>query len=73
MYWPKSSGSPEVLRKKRTVGVVGIALVALFAVLLFLKVFNIIDFLIADLTVGLTANYIFRKIDRQTGSQKKKN
>ena len=71
MYRSSGSGSPGVRKKKQTVGAVGIVLVALFAVLLFLKIFNIIDFRIADLTVGLTANYIFRRLDRQNNGQKK--
>jgi len=70
MYWSNSSGSVEVHKRKRTVGVVGIVLVVLFAVFLFFRIFNIIDFLIADLAVGLAANYIFRRLDRQSNHQK---
>jgi len=73
MYGSSGSGSANVRGKKRIVGAVGIVLVALFAVLLFLAIFNIIDFLIADLIVWLAANYIFRRLDRQSNSQKKKN
>jgi uncharacterized protein (DUF486 family) len=63
-----SSGSvsANVRKKKQSIGVVGIALVVMFAVLLLLKILNLIDFLIADLVVGLAANYIFRRLDRQT-------
>ena len=70
MYWSNSSRSVEVRKRKRTVGFIGIALVVLFAVFLFLRIFNIIDFLIADLAVGLVANYIFRRLDRQSNHQK---
>ncbi|MGA3112699.1 MAG: hypothetical protein ABSE15_11860 [Candidatus Bathyarchaeia archaeon] len=62
-----SSGSvsPNVRRKKQSVGVVAIAFVVLFVFLFFFRILNIIDFLIADLIVGLVANYIFRRLDRQ--------
>ncbi|HUJ85194.1 MAG TPA: hypothetical protein VLV84_06265 [Candidatus Acidoferrales bacterium] len=63
-----SSGSvsADVRRKKQTVGVVAIAFVVLFLVLFFFGIFNIIVFVIADLIVGLAANYIFRRLDRQS-------
>jgi hypothetical protein len=63
-----SSGSvsADVRRKKQTVGVVAIAFVVLFLVLFFYGIFNIIVFVIADLIVGLAANYIFRRLDRQS-------
>ncbi|HKM59666.1 MAG TPA: hypothetical protein VJY36_02215 [Candidatus Bathyarchaeia archaeon] len=63
-----SSGSvsADVRRKKQTVGVVAIAFVVLFLVLFFYGIFDIIVFVIADLIVGLAANYIFRRIDRQS-------
>lgn len=67
--WTLVSGgsvSADVRRKKRIVGVVGIVLVVVFAILFFFRVFNIIVFLIADLIVGLAANYIFRRLDRQS-------
>ena len=57
--------SESVKRKKRTVGAVAIGLVVLFFLLLFFRIFGIIDFLIAALLVGLVANYIFRRLDRQ--------
>jgi hypothetical protein len=60
------SASANVRRKKQSIGVVAIVLVVLFAVLLFFKILNLINFLIADLVVGLAANYIFRRLDRQT-------
>ena len=60
------SSSADVRRKKQSIGVVAIALVVLFIILLFFNVLNLIDFLIADLLVGLAANYIFRRLDKQT-------
>lgn len=59
------SGSGDVRRKKQTIGYVGIVLVVLFLVLLFLGVLSLIEFLIAGLIVGLVANYVFRRLDRQ--------
>ena len=55
----------SIRRKKQTVGVIAIVLVAVFAVLLAVRVFNLIFFFIADLIVYLAANYIFRRLDRQ--------
>jgi hypothetical protein len=64
------SVSANAKRKKQSVGAVAVAFVILFIVLLFFKVLNIIDFLIFDLVVGLVANYIFRRLDRQTTPKK---
>ncbi|MGA2681322.1 MAG: hypothetical protein ABSF44_05915 [Candidatus Bathyarchaeia archaeon] len=66
MIGSSGSASSNIQRKKRSIGVVAIVLVVLFAVLLFFRILNLIDFLIADLVVGLAANYIFRRLDRQT-------
>ncbi len=62
-----SSGSvsADIRKKKQIIGVVAIALVVLFVILLFFSILTIIPFLIADLIVGLAANYIFRRLDRQ--------
>ncbi len=65
MSGSSGSVSTDVRRKKQTIGVVAIALVVLFVILFFFKILNIIDFLIADLAVGLVANYVFRRLDRQ--------
>lgn len=65
MFVSSGSVSANVRRKKQSVGVVAIAFVVLFVVLFFYRILNIIDFLIADLIVGLVANYIFRRLDRQ--------
>ena len=65
MFASSGSVSANVRRKKQSVGVVAIAFVVLFVVLFFFRILNIIDFLIADLIVGLVANYIFRRLDRQ--------
>jgi hypothetical protein len=70
MNLSSSSFSDEVKRKKQTVGAVAIAFVVLFIILLFFKLLNIIDFLILDLVVGLVANYIFRRLDKQTTAKK---
>jgi hypothetical protein len=65
MFASSGSVSANVRRKKQSVGVVAIAFVVFFVVLFFYRILNIIDFLIADLIVGLVANYIFRRLDRQ--------
>jgi di/tricarboxylate transporter len=63
----KGSGSAEVRRKKRIVGLVAIVLLVVFLILSFppLRVFNLIEWLTAALLVALVANFIFRRLDRQ--------
>lgn len=55
-------------RKKRIVGVVGLVLVILLLILYEppFRLLNLIEFLIGGLLVGLVANFIFRRMDRQT-------
>ncbi len=57
--------SDSARKKKRVVGVIAIVLITVFAVLLFLGVFDLIIFLIAALATSLIANWIFRRVDRQ--------
>ncbi len=57
--------SANVRKKKQIIGAVAVAFVVLFIILLFLNILTLIPFLIADLIVGLTANYIFRRLDKQ--------
>jgi hypothetical protein len=57
--------SDSARRKKRVVGLIAIVLIVVFAVLLFLGVFDLITFLIAALATSLIANWIFRRVDRQ--------
>ena len=53
-------------RTKRIVGAVAIALIVVFAVLLFIQYLDIITFLIAALLTSFVANMIFRKVGKQT-------
>lgn len=60
-----SVSAADMQRKKKIIGAIAVAFGVLFLVLLFFRVLGIIDFLILDLIVGLVANYLFRRIDRQ--------
>ena len=59
------SGLVAVRRKKRIVGAVAVALLLLFTVLAFIKVFSLIEWLIGDAAVALVANLILRRVGRQ--------
>lgn len=67
------SMSADVRRKKRVVGVVGLVLVILLLILYEppLRILNLIEFITGGLLVGLAANYIFRRLDRQASQTKK--
>jgi len=56
--------SSRVLKKRRIVGVIAIALLLLFTVLALIGVFNWLEWVIADLAVALMANLILRRIGR---------
>jgi hypothetical protein len=60
------SGFVAARRKKRFVGVVAVALLLLFTVLAFIRVFSLLEWLIADVAVAFVANLIFRRLGRQT-------
>jgi hypothetical protein len=51
---------------KRVVGAVAVALLLLFTVLAFIRVFTLLEWLIADVAVALVANLIFRTVGKQT-------
>jgi hypothetical protein len=53
-------------RKKRVVGAVAVALLLMFTVLAFIRIFSLIEWLLADAVVALVANLILRRIGRQT-------
>jgi hypothetical protein len=59
--------SEAVRRKKRVVGAVAVALVILLLILYEppLRTLNLLEFLTAAILVGLVANFIFRRLDRQ--------
>jgi uncharacterized membrane protein len=63
------SRAASVRRKRRTVGAVAIALLLLFTVLAFIKVFSLVEWLIGDAVVALVANFIFSRVRRQTNSR----
>jgi hypothetical protein len=54
----------EVRRKKRVVGAVAVALLLLFTVLALLQLISFMEWIIADLVVGLIANLMLRRIGR---------
>jgi hypothetical protein len=62
-----SSGSAlaSARRMKRAVGVVAIALLLLFTVLAFIRVFSLLDWLIGDVAVALVANLILSRVGRK--------
>jgi len=60
------SGLASARRTRRTVGAVAIALLLLFTVLAFVRIFSLLEWLIGDLAVALVANLIFRRVGRQT-------
>jgi len=53
-------------RTKQIVGAVAIVLIAMFAVLLFIRILDLITFLIAALLTSFIANMIFRKVGKPT-------
>jgi len=60
------SGLIAARRKKRVVGAVAVALLLMFTVLAFIRIFSLIEWLLADLVVALVANLILRRVGRQT-------
>jgi len=63
---PSASMLAAARGEKRVVGAVAVALLLLFTVLAFIRVFSLLEWLIADVAVALVANLIFRTIGRQT-------
>jgi hypothetical protein len=59
-----SSLSPESRRKKRTIGIVAIALILLFTVLAIAGIISFIVWIIGDLVVALIANLLLRRAGR---------
>ena len=60
------SGLAAARKKRRIVGAVAIVLLLLFTVLAFIRVFSLIEWLIGDLVVALAANFVLRRVGRQT-------
>jgi len=61
-----SNLSPETRRKKRTIGIIAIALILLFTVLAITGIISFIAWIIGDLVVALIANLLLRRIGRVT-------
>ena len=62
---PATNLSPEKLRRrKRTIGIIAIALLLLFTVLALLGVISLIVWVLADLAVALIANLLLRRVGR---------
>jgi hypothetical protein len=60
------SGLASARRTRRAVGAVAIALLLLFTVLAFIRIFSLLEWLIGDVAVALVANLIFRWVGRKT-------
>ena len=54
----------ELRRRKRTIGLIAIALLLLFTVLALLGVISFIVWILADLAVALIANLLLRRVGR---------
>ena len=66
MSAPTNSEAENARTKRRIAGVIAIAFVVAFAILLFVGVFSLIELFIADLAVLLVANLIFRRLGSKT-------
>jgi hypothetical protein len=62
----RGSGLASASKTKRVVGAVAVALLLLFTVLAFIRIFSLLEWLVADVLVALVANLIFRRVGRQT-------
>jgi len=56
--------TPELRRRKRTIGIIAVVLLLIFTILALLQYISLIEWLIADLVVGLVANLLLRRIGR---------
>jgi hypothetical protein len=62
---PATDLPPEKIRqRKRTIGIIAIALLLLFTVLALLQVISLIVWVLADLAVASIANLLFRRVGR---------
>jgi nitrate reductase NapE component len=60
-----TNSSPEkIRRRKRTIGIIAIALLLLFTILAFLNVISFIVWVFADLVVAAIANLLLRRVER---------
>jgi ABC-type transporter Mla maintaining outer membrane lipid asymmetry permease subunit MlaE len=58
----KANLAPELRRRKRTIGIIAVVLLLIFTILALLQYISLIEWLIADLVVGLVANLLLRRI-----------
>jgi hypothetical protein len=56
----------KVRRRKRTIGIIAVALLLLFTILAFLNFISLIVWIFADLAVALIANLLLRRVGRVT-------
>ena len=56
--------TPELRKRKRTIGIIAIALLLLFTVLALLGVITVFVWVLADLAVALIANLLLKKVGR---------
>ena len=57
--------TPEkIRRRKRTIGIIAIALLVLFSVLALIQVISLTVWVLADLAVALIANLLLRRVGR---------
>lgn len=54
----------KIRRRKRTIGIIAIALLMLFTVLALSQVISLIFWLLADLAVAAIANLLLRRVGR---------
>jgi len=59
-----SNLSPEIRRRKRTIGIIAIVLILVFTVMAIAGVIPLIVWIIGDLIVALIANLLLKRIGR---------
>jgi hypothetical protein len=59
-----NSNPEKIRRRKRTIGIIAIALLLLFTILAFLNVISFIVWVFADLVVAAIANLLLRRVER---------
>ena len=60
----KTNLTPELRRRKRTIGIIAVVLLLIFTIFALLQYISLIEWLIADLVVGLVANLLLKRIGR---------
>jgi hypothetical protein len=65
----KSSKPVKKNRIKRVVGVVAVVLVVLFTILAILGIISFVEWILAEITVAVIANIIFRTVDKPASNR----